>query len=81
MAKTVTSRKAPRKAARKAAARIRIDVHEFQHEVQETGRNLQDLGKKLLADGANVAFDKVERTLVAAQKQLAKVRAQLTPRA
>ena len=74
MAKTMTSRKAPRKAIRKATARVRSDV-------QETGRNLQDLGQKLLVDAANVAFDKVERTLVAAQKQLEKVRAQLRPRA
>jgi len=44
--------------------------------VEDIGRNLQSLGKKLLGDATNATLNAAEKALAAAQKQLQKVRAQ-----
>ncbi len=54
----------------KTAMKVRSDL-------EDLARNLQVLGKKLLGDATRTTLDSAEKALVAAQKQVQKVRAQL----
>jgi len=61
---------------RKLTSRKKL-TSKVQKDVENIGRTLQRLGKKLLGDARAAAFDATERTLSVAQKKLQRVRAQL----
>ncbi len=63
-------------ARRKVTSRKKL-TSKVQKDVENIGRTLQRLGKKLLGDARAAAFDATERTLSVAQKKLQKVRVQL----
>jgi hypothetical protein len=63
-------------ARRKLTSRKKL-TSKVQKDVENIGRTLQRLGKKLLGDARAAAFDATERTLSVAQKKLQKVRVQL----
>ncbi len=55
---------------KKAATKVRNDL-------EDLGRNLQVLGKKLLGNATDTTLDTAEKALAAAQKQVKKFRAQM----